>query len=387
MAKKTALYQLHCASHAQMVEFAGWSMPLFFTGILDEHETVRQRVGLFDVSHMGEIEVRGKDALPNLQRLLTADVAALSISQVKYGALCYPEGTVIDDLLIYRLGEDRFLLCVNASNTEKDYHWILENLEGETEALDSSSDYAQLAVQGPRSAEVLQRLTASDLTRVGYYRWIQGNLRSIPALISRTGYTGEDGFEIFCPPDCAPQIWEWLMKEGKPLGIQSIGLGARDTLRLEMAFPLYGHELGKTHTFVEAGLGRFVDWRKDFFIGQAALARQKAQGVEERLIGLAMKGEGVPREGYAIHKNGAKIGVVTSGNLPATQRKGIGLGYVAAEEAWPGNEISILIRGKAIAARIVKKPFYKREKDRKTVLEREGRIDGVSERSALHGEP
>ena len=326
MGKKTPLYEIHKGCHGHMVEFAGWEMPVYYTGIIEEHENVRKNVGLFDVSHMGEIEVRGKDALINLQKLLLCNIETLSISQVKYSALCNPEGGVVDDVTIYRFSEDRFLLCVNASNTENDYQWIQENLEGEVEALDRSQAFAQLAIQGPRSRDVLQKLSPVKLQQLKYYWFIRGNVDGIDTMISRTGYTGEDGFELYFSPEFAVQLWERLMTEGKQFGIQPIGLGARDTLRLEMGFPLYGLELDATTTFLEAGLYRFVDFGKPFFIGKEKLLQQKIEGIYRKLVGFKMTEEGIPRSQYEIYKNGKKVGITTSGMMSPDFSKGDWLG-------------------------------------------------------------
>jgi aminomethyltransferase len=360
MGKRTPLYEIHKAYHGRMVEFAGWEMPVYYRGIIEEHQNVRKNVGLFDVSHMGEIEVNGKDALVNLQNLLLCNIETLSISQVKYSALCNPEGGVVDDVTIYRFSEDRFFLCVNASNMENDYQWIQENLEGEVEVLDRSQAFAQLAIQGPRSQDVLQKLSPIKLQQLKYYWFIRGNVDGIDTVISRTGYSGEDGFELYFSPEFAVQLWERLMTEGKQFGIQPVGLGARDTLRLEMGFPLYGHELDPSTTFLEAGLYRFIDFRKPFFIGKEKLLQQKMQGIYRKLVGFKMIEEGIPRSQYEISKNEEKVGIVTSGTMSPTLRKGIGLGYVKTEEAWEGNEISIMIRQKKLLAEIVKLPFYHR---------------------------
>jgi len=360
MGKRTPFYEVHRAYQGHMIEFAGWEMPAYYTGIIKEHQNVRRNVGLFDVSHMGQIEVRGKDALINLQKLLISNVENMSVSQVKYSALCYPDGGVIDDITIYRLAEDRALLCVNASMIERDYQWILQNLEGDAEVIDRGSAFAQLAIQGPNSLRVLQKLTPINLAQIRYYRFEYGTVDGVHTIISRTGYTGEEGFELYFNTEFAIQIWERLMTEGKPLGIQPVGLGARDTLRLEMGFPLYRHELDATITFLEAGLERFIDFTKKSFIGKDALLQQRAQGVQRKLIGFKMVEEGIPRAQYQIYKDEKKIGMVTSGTMSPTLRKGIGLGYVEIEEAREGNEISIMIRNKKFHAKIAGIPFYNR---------------------------
>lgn len=360
MGKKTPLYEIHKAFHGRMVEFSGWEMPVHYTGIIAEHQNVRKKVGLFDVSHMGEIEVSGKDALNNLQKILVSNIQSLSIFQVGYSALCYPDGGVVDDVTVYRLAEDRFLLCVNASNIEKDYHWIKENLEGEVKVLDRSKSFAQLAIQGPRSQEVLQQVSPVNLRQLKYYWFFQGNIDGINTMISRTGYTGEDGFELYFNPEFAIQLWERLMTEGKQFGIRPAGLGARDTLRLEMGFPLYGHELDPSTTFLEAGLYRFIDFRKPFFIGKAKLLQQKMEGICRKLVGFKMIERGIPRFQYEIFKKGEKVGIVTSGTMSPTLGNGIGLGYVKMHEARMGNEVSIMIRNKKFLAEIVRLPFYSR---------------------------
>jgi aminomethyltransferase len=265
---------------------------------------------------------------------------------VKYSALCYPEGGVVDDITVYRLAEDRLLLCVNASNTEKDYQWISRNLEGDVEAIDGTSQFAQLAIQGPRSLDVLHQLSAYNFQKLNYYCFIEGNIDGVDTIISRTGYTGEDGFELYFSPEFAIQLWERLMTEGKQFGIQPIGLGARDTLRLEMGFPLYGHELDLTTTLLEAGLTRFIDFRKLLFIGKESLLEQKTEGIRRKLVGFKMIEAGIPRSQHGIYKNEKRVGIVTSGTMSPTLRKGIGLGYVKIEEAWERNEIFIMIRRK-----------------------------------------
>ncbi len=360
MGKRTSLYKNHKAQGGHTIEFAGWDMPACYTGIIHEHQTVRETVGLFDISHMGEIEVRGRDAALNLNKLLLNNIETISIGQVKYSAFCHLLGGVIDDITVYRLAEDRFLLCVNASNTEKDYQWVSENLQGDAEVIDRSLEFAQIAVQGAKSFEVLQKLTPINLSQIRYYGFVEGTVDGVQTIISRTGYTGEEGYELYVSPEFATPMWERLMAEGKRFGIQPAGLGARDTLRLEMGFPLYGHELDATTTFLEAGLGRFIDFSKRCFVGKDALLHQRAKGIQRKLIGFKMVREGIPRAHYEIYKNDNKIGVVTSGTMSPTLRKGIGLAYVRIEEAWEGNQISILIRNKNFLGEIVKTPFYNR---------------------------
>jgi len=360
MGKKTPLFNIHKTIQGKMIEFSGWEMPVYYKGIIEEHRNVRENVGLFDVSHMGKIEIRGRDAVMNLQRFLVSNIQNLSISQVKYSILCNPEGGIIDDVTVYRLSEDRFLLCVNASNTEKDYQWIAGRIEGEVEAIDQSAAYAQIALQGPRSMEVLQNLTPARLRLLKNYWFFEGTVDGVSSIISRTGYTGEDGFELYFRHEVGAQIWERLMMEGKKAGIQPVGLGARDTLRLEMGFPLYGHELNEATTPLEAGLKRFIDFKNPIFIGRESLILQMTEGIQRKLVGFEMLGEGIPRAHYEIYKNSKKIGEVTSGTMSPTLQKGIGLGYVRIEEAWEGNEISIMIRKRIFPAEIVRIPIYKK---------------------------
>jgi aminomethyltransferase len=360
MAKRTPFFEIHKVYQGNISEFAGWEMPICYRGIIDEHKTVRSEAGLFDVSHMGEIEVKGKDALVNLQKLLVTNIQTMSVSRVKYSALCYPDGGVVDDITIYRLAEDRFLLCSNAGNTEKDHQWILQNLEGDVEVINRSSEYAQLAIQGPKAVEVLQKLTPVNLEKIKYYWFAYGTIDGVQAIISRTGYSGEDGFELYFNPEFAIQVWERLMAIGKRSGLRPAGLGARDTLRLEMGFPLYGHELNPTISLLEAGLERFVDFDKPSFIGKETLLKYEREGTQQRLVGFRMVGEGIPRSRYEIYKDGRIVGLITSGTISPSLGKGIGLGYITIEEARIGNEVSVMIRGKKLPAVVVETPFYKR---------------------------
>lgn len=359
--KRTPLYEAHLALGARMVEFAGWLMPVQYTGILEEHRAVRERAGLFDISHMGEMELRGKGALRFLQRALTNDASRLATGQAQYTLLCNHKGGVIDDLLVYRRGEERYLLVVNAANTGKDYQW-LSGLEPDAELVDLSMDTALLALQGPSSQDILCRLTSIDLASLSYYCSIEGQVGGVEALISRTGYTGEDGFELFVPWETAPDLWRRILEVGKEDGLIPVGLGARDTLRLEAAMPLHGHELDETITPLEAGLTRFVDFNKADFVGKEALLQQREGTLERGLIGLAMEEAGIPRHGYPILSKGKEVGGVTSGTYSPTLNRPIAMGYVQHSYIEEGTELEVLIHGRPRRARVVRLPFYERKR-------------------------
>ena len=359
---KTPLHGRHVALGAKMAPFAGWEMPVQYTGITEEHLAVRQAAGLFDVSHMGEIEVAGTDALAAVQRLSTNDAGRLEIGQAQYSALATPEGTFVDDLLVYRLADDHFLLVVNAANTAAGYRWIQDGIAdiGDAVAVNTSSRYALLAVQGPRALDVAQSLTDMDLAAIRHYRFATGEVAGLRATVSRTGYTGEDGFEIFVAPQVAERLWTALLSAGRPHGLQPAGLGARDTLRLEAAMRLSGRDIDRTTTVLEAGLGWIVGWRKPAFIGRDALLRQREAGVDRKLVGFEMAGPGIARHGYAVHAGGGRVGVVTSGTRTPSVGKAIGLAYVPAAGAAPGTEYEVDVRGRRVPARVVPLPFYKR---------------------------
>ncbi len=345
-----------------MVPFGGWDMPVQYSGILDEHRAIRGAVGLFDISHMGEIEFRGREALATVQRLVTSDASTLSIGQVQYGALCYENGTFVDDLTVYKLADDHFMFTVNASNIEKDYQWITAHVSGDVETRNISNETALLALQGPKAPEILQKLTPVDLSQIRYYWFQRGKVLDADALISRTGYTGEDGFEIYLSPDRAEALWYRLLEEGRPFGILPTGLGARDTLRLEAKMALYGNDIDDAHTVLEADLGWIVKFEKGEFIGRAALEKQKAAGLTRKLVGFEMVGRGIARSHYKIVKDGKEIGEVTSGAPAPTLGKNIGLAYIMVEYATIGTEVDILIRGEPVRARIIPTPFYKRKR-------------------------
>jgi aminomethyltransferase len=356
--KRTPLYEAHRAAGAKLIEFGGWEMPVQYTSILEEHKAVRESVGLFDISHMGEIEIRGPRALDVVQRLTTNDAAKLDVNQVQYAALCYPHGGIVDDLTVYRLGPEHFFFCVNASNIEKDYRWIVEQASGEAEISDVSAQVAQLAVQGQNAQATLQPLCDIDLEAIRYYWAATGHVQGVEALISRTGYTGEDGFEIYGPAQQGADLWSALLKAGEPYGIRPIGLGARDTLRLEMAYALYGNDITAETTPLQAGLGWIVRLQKGDFIGRAALLKERAEGVKRRLVGFELIDRGVARSHYGILADGKRIGDVTSGTVSPSLNKAIGLGYVGAEHAKVGTEVAIDIRGKPARARVAPTPFY-----------------------------
>ena len=342
-----------------MVEFAGFSMPIQYgKGVLEECRRVRNTVGVFDVSHMGEIEIRGGDTLDFVNSVTTNDASQLEIFQTQYSCLCYPDGGIVDDLLVYRF-PDRILLVVNASNIEKDYQWLLQNQRGDVEIVNQSDAVGQLAIQGPRAEEVMQEVVECDLSKIGFYWSAEAKLLGIPVLISRTGYTGEDGFEVYCTPEEAPRVWDGILEAGKKWEIDPVALAARDTLRLEMNYCLYGNDIDQKTTPLEAGLGWITKLSKGDFIGREVLLKQKEEGVRRRLVGFEMLEKGIPRHHYEIRRNGENIGEVTSGNYSPSCEKSLGLGYVKKPFDKEGTEIEILIRGKPLKAVVVKPPFYK----------------------------
>ncbi|MBI5328885.1 MAG: glycine cleavage system aminomethyltransferase GcvT [Deltaproteobacteria bacterium] len=356
--KITPLHQIHKGLNSRMVPFAGWEMPVQYTGVIDEHLAVRKSCGLFDVSHMGEIEISGPKAIEAVQSVTTNDASELKDGQVQYTLICYPNGGVVDDVTLYKFSDTRYMFCVNASNTEKDFNWIKENAGNIAEVKNVSNDFGQIAVQGPLSQEILQNTCNLDLSLIRYYRFQQGNIAGVDAIISRTGYTGEDGFEIYMPWDKTIDIWHGLMEAGGKFGIKPVGLGARDTLRLEMGFPLYGNELNENTTPLEAGLHRFVKLDKQYFIGKGALEKQAKQGIDKKLVGLEMSESGIPRSHYKILAKGAAAGEITSGTMSPFLGKAIGMGYVAPEFSSIGTELKVEIRNKMVSAMVVKTPFY-----------------------------
>ena len=348
--RRTPLYEAHVAAGARMVPFAGWEMPVQYTGILDEHRAVRLRAGLFDVSHMGEIDIRGPGALELLQHLTCNDVARLRPGRIQYTALTLPNGAPVDDLLIYCRGEGDYLLVVNASNAAKDLAWIREHGGERDVRVDDAGDrWAQLALQGPRAEGIR------------YYRFREGRVSDVPTLVSRTGYTGEDGFELYVAPEHAQTIWYALLAQGAPHGLVPAGLGARDTLRLEARMALYGNDLDEEHTLLEADLGWIVKPEKGDFIGRDVLARQREEGVRRKLTGFRMEGRAPARHGYAAFRDGEKVGMVTSGSFAPFLKKNIGLAYLPAGMWEPGTRFEVEIRGRKEPAVVVPTPFYKRK--------------------------
>ncbi|MGH7475384.1 MAG: glycine cleavage system aminomethyltransferase GcvT [Longimicrobiales bacterium] len=356
---RTPLHDEHVDLGARMVPFAGFEMPVHYaSGIVAEHRAVREAAGLFDVSHMGELEIRGPDALRLVQRVTTNDAASLAVGQAQYSVLCQEDGGALDDCLVYRLS-DRFMIVVNASTRERDRAWIAGHVGSlDAELVDRSDDTALLALQGPRAQEVLGAVTEHPLQEIAYYHFGEVEVAARSALVSRTGYTGEDGFELYVAPESAGHIWRALLDAGTELGILPAGLGARDSLRLEMGYVLYGSDLDTAHTPLEAGLGWVVKLDKGEFVGRTALARQKQAGIVRKLAGFRLRERGFPRQGYAVHQQRTVIGTVTSGVLSPTLGTGIGLAYLPRDAAAAGTPIEIMIRGKAVAAEVVRPPFY-----------------------------
>lgn len=365
--KQTPLNRAHREMGGRMVDFGGWDMPVQYpAGTVEEHLRTRTRAGLFDVSHMGEIDVRGTDAISFVNRLCSNDAAKLVDGQAQYSALTTPEGTVIDDLLVYRMAEDHLLLVVNAGTTEKDWKWIQSHHAGESVELKNvSADYCQLALQGPAALGILQTLTQTPLDEIKYYHFRTGEVDGVEAIISRTGYTGEDGFEVYAAPDKAEQLWQRMLEAGgygTDEGVLPCGLAARNTLRLEAGMALYGHEIDETTTLLEANLGWICKLGKGDFIGRERLARQKEEGVRQKLVGFEMTERGIARDLQDVLIGGERAGRVTSGSPAPFLKKNIGMAYVPAEQANTGAEIQIDVRGRAVGAQIVPVPFYKREK-------------------------
>lgn len=357
---RTPLHAEHLAAGAKMVPFAGWEMPVQYpSGITAEHQAVRRAAGLFDVSHMGELEVRGDRALEFVQHVTTNDASRLEEGQAQYSTLVQEDGTLLDDLLVYRF-PDRWMLVVNGSNKDRDLAWILRFApDFGVEVRDRTEEIALLALQGPGAEQILARLTGADLSRIRYYWFEEGKVDGRPAVISRTGYTGEDGFELYVSAEDAAPLWRRLLEVGSDDGLVPAGLGARDSLRLEMGYALYGNDLDERRTPLEAGLGWVVKLNKGEFVGREALRKRKEAGPRERLVGFRLRERGFPRPGYKVHVNGEPAGEVTSGVVSPMLGEGIGMAYVPADAAAPGTEIEIVIRNRAIAAETVRPPFYK----------------------------
>ena len=354
--RRTPLAETHRRLGARMVPFAGFEMPVQYTSILEEHRAVRERAGLFDVSHMGEIHLSGPGAVASVERLVSCPVASLQPGRVRYGLLCNEEGGVVDDVTVYRLADDALFLCVNASNIEKDYRWIVRHAGEGAKVEDRSDRFGLLALQGPASAAILAKL-ATLPPALKRFRFFEGAVADAPALISRTGYTGSDGFELYVQAEDTVRVWNALLETGRPLGLLPCGLGARDTLRLEAALPLYGHELDDTTSPLEAGLGRFVKREAGGFLGAEAIERRAKEPATRALAGFVVEDRGIARSEYPILHRGERVGVVTSGAPSPTLGKSIGLGYVPPALAAPDTRIEIGIRERAVAARIVATPF------------------------------
>ncbi len=362
--KRTPLYEQHRAAGARLTDFGGWEMPTWYAGIKAEHEAVRTRVGLFDVSHMGEFVIFGDHAERELRRLLTNDVAELADGQAQYTLLPNEQGGTVDDLLVYRLDEQAFLLVVNASNIDKDRAWLEGRLEGRVTLHDRSDDKALLALQGPLAATTLAPLTRLPIWTMDYYHFGRGTVAGCQTMVSRTGYTGEDGFEIMCEPEDAPELWDALMAAGAEHDIQPCGLGARDSLRLESAMPLYGHELDEETSAIECGLKRFVEMEKPGLevpmVGQDRFRAELENGAPRKLVGLAIEGRGIPRQGFAVSVGGEVVGAVTSGTMSPTLDRAIALAYVDPAHGKLDTAVEVDVRGRPVPARVVRRPFYRR---------------------------
>ena len=358
MPRRTPLYEAHQNLGAKLVDFAGWEMPVQYESVIAEHQAVRTAAGLFDVSHMGEVEFRGKGALEAANGLISNDLTRCADGQAVYAGLLNDEGGFVDDVVAYRFSPERILICVNAANRDKDFQWMSSHAKGVVP--DNRSDaYAQLALQGPKAASILKRLTPVELDGIKTYRFSEGPVANVPCIISRTGYTGEDGFELYCAPEAASKLWFALLDEGKPDGLKPAGLGARDSLRTEMKYALYGNDIDDVHSPLEAGLGWVVKLDKADFVGKAALERQKAAGVKRKLVGFELVESGIPRHGYPVLKEGQRVGEVTSGTMGPSVKKPIGMGYVPTELSSEGSTFHVEIRGRPVAAKVVKTPFWR----------------------------
>lgn len=358
--QKTPLYEAHVAAGGKIVDFHGWLLPIQYGGILQEHECVRTAAGLFDVSHMGELEVSGPDSLDFVQSMLTNDIDAKPGKAV-YSPMCYPNGGTVDDLIVYRQAVDKYLLVVNASNAVKDYQWLLDNKKGRITIVNRSAEYSQLALQGPKAKDILQQMLTEELGNLRNYHYIdEVSVGDVKVLLSRTGYTGEDGFELYCSPKDAVKLWDMLLDKGRAYGLVPVGLGARDTLRLESAMPLYGQELSENISPVMTGLQRFVKPDKGEFTGREALVEQLNDGLKQKLAGFEMQDRAVPRSGYEVHCNGTKAGYVTSGGFFPTLKKNMGLALLDTACTDEGNAIEVKVRDGMYAAKIIKLPFIRK---------------------------
>lgn len=362
--KRTPLFDTYSQYGGKTIDFGGWDLPVQFSSIKAEHEAVRTKAGLFDVSHMGEIYVKGSESLAYLQNLVTNDVSKVAVNQTQYTTMCYENGGVVDDLLIYRMDEEVYLLVVNAANIEKDYTWMLEHKIEGVEIINASDDFGQIALQGPLSKEVLQTLTDTDLEQIKPFRLLSDvTIAGHKSIISRTGYTGEDGYEIYASPEAVVEQWNAILEAGKEQGVVPCGLGSRDTLRFEACLPLYGQELSDSISPLEAGINFVVKLNKEQdFIGKEALTAQKEQGVPRKSVGVEMIDKGIPRHGYKVFIDGNEVGEITTGTQSPLTKRNIGLALIPTEFAEIGKEIEIEVRNRKVKAVIVEKPFYKRQK-------------------------
>jgi len=362
MSKKTPLYEEHIKLGARMVEFAGWEMPVQYSGVIDEHKAVREAAGLFDVSHMGQIEVTGRGATDYVQHLTTNDVRKLVDGQAQYSLLCRENAGVIDDVIVYRISGEKYVIVVNAINAVKDLDWLESHARDDARIENISPEHAMIAFQGPKSQEILAELTDADLASIGHYHFRSGRIAGADCIIARTGYTGEDGFEIFAPPAGVTGVWQAILEKGKPRGVLPAGLGARDTLRTEMRYSLYGHEITEETNPIEAGLGWVVKLNnEDDFIGKRAIKEIKEKGLARTLVGFKMQESGIPRQGYPILIGEKEAGIVTSGTMSPSLREPIGIGFVPIEAREIGTEICIDIRGRSRKAIVVETPFYRKD--------------------------
>ena len=364
-AKKTPFYEKHVALEGKIVDYSGWLLPVQYPkGLVEEVHDTRKRATIFDVSHMGEVSVKGKDAEAFLQKIAVNDISRLKNNAIMYSPVCYPDGGVVDDILVYRFDEEDFFLVVNAANTDKDYDWFKDNIFGDAELKNLSSDYAQIALQGPNSEAILQQLADAPLAEMRNYHFLpEVKVAGIDCIVSRTGYTGEDGFEVYCKNDGADALWDAVWATGEKYDLNPAGLGARDVLRLEASMPLYGHELSKELTPLQAGLDRFVALEKKIaFNGQEALKKQQREGMNRKLFGLEMLERGVPREGYPVKVGDQEIGWVSSGSYSPTLDRFIAMAFLDPEVVKQTREVDLMIRNRAYRARITKLPFYRREK-------------------------
>ncbi len=360
--KKTPLFEVHCALNAKLVDFGGWNMPVQYSGILQEHNAVRTAVGVFDVSHMGEIEVHGPEAAKLVDYVATNNAGKLKTGQAHYSGLLYEHGGFVDDILVHKVSDDHFFLCVNASNQDKDFEHISAHNRFDADVIFASDRYAQLAVQGPKALETVQKLTDTNLSAIKYYWFTDGEVAGVPARIARTGYTGEDGLELYVAPESAGRVWNAVLDAGKEFEIKPCGLGARNTLRLEAKMALYGHEITASINPLEADLAWIVKMDKGEFVGRPALEKVQQHGITRKLVGFEMEERGIGRDGYEVWMDGKPAGWVTSGGPSPTLNKNIGLCYLPVDKATPGQAIQVMIRNAPVNALTVPTPFYKRAK-------------------------